>query len=83
MAASMFFTTNTVNSFNEDVDIAMLVSISSANAEDNNPSGVFGEEVLHTYSTTITIGGGPVPGSYSETDTYSKWECDGWWGWCW
>ncbi len=80
IAATMFFSANNVAGSDADASLASLAAINMASASAEDVSGWWGHPVKHTYSTTISIGVGVA--TYSRTDTYDSWECDGWWGFC-
>lgn len=79
---AMFFNTNAMNNSNSEFDLASLVTMSSANAEGSG-SGAFGDAKERTVTSTWTVGGGVVPGSYSRSTSYTEMHCFGWFGWCW
>ncbi|NIJ46640.1 hypothetical protein FHR24_003135, partial [Wenyingzhuangia heitensis] len=84
-AFALSFNTSVITDSN--ISLAELVNINNANAEDDyengdGASGFLGEAVMHSVCHTVTVGGGPVPGSYSYQDCHDEWQCDGWFGWC-
>ena len=74
MAIAMFFNTNITNNANGDFDLASIVNINTANAEDPECPTCDSHWYRFGFWTYVTYNDG--------SESWSSWECIGWNGDC-